>query len=153
MGSGGAFVELQITQKQIPALSAQMILSTKILQMGTQELLEHLETVLQENPVLDAAEKYEENEPPPNLLHKLEWLEAADWQNLTYHRQDCEGETNFPYPSAVEGEPGESLYHHVLSQLEPMRLEPRLASCVVFLAGCLDQNGWLDEDLSALAAN
>lgn len=39
----------------------------------------------------------------------------------------------------------------MLSQLNFMELEPKLASCAAFLTRCLNQNGWLDEDLSLLA--
>lgn len=92
-------MDIQITQKQIPALSPpKMILSINILQMGTQELLEHIETVIQENPVLEAIESSDNNFQRNGPPLKLEWMEAADLQNRTHHRQDQEAGSNAWYP-------------------------------------------------------
>lgn len=144
-------MELNLSPKQVQALSPQMILSMEILQMGTQELLEHIEAVLQENPVLEADGGYAGCDEPRDLFCKLEWLETTDPQNRYYHQQDHGPEADSSYLDSVSEERGESLYDHVCAQLWTMKLEPQFASCVEFLAGCLDQNGWLDEDVSLLA--
>lgn len=93
-------MDIQITQEQVPALSPQMILSMNILQMGARELLEHIETVIQENPVLVAIENCGSDnnfrQSGPSL--RPEWLETADPQNCTYHRQDQETGSSAWYP-------------------------------------------------------
>lgn len=119
--------------------------------MGTQELLTHIEAPAQENPVLDIMEDRDEYTGSHRTLHELEWLEASDPQNRSDHRQDHEGEPNRLHSEEAAGERWESLYDHVLFQLNAMALEPQLAFCAECLAGCLDRNGWLGEDLFLLA--
>ena len=45
----------------------------------------------------------------------------------------------------------ENLYYYVLSQVRALDLPPETAACAEFLVESLNQNGWLDEPLSALA--
>ena len=51
-------VELNMTLKQSQTLSPQMMQSMEILQMGSQELLEYIENLVQENPAVDMEESY-----------------------------------------------------------------------------------------------
>ena len=149
--NGGYFLDIQITQKQVQTLTPQMILSMEILQMGAQELLERIETTVQENPVLEPVENHDGYDELHEISQKLKWLEASDPQNRSYHRQDCEAEIGYPNSDGTTEDQEESLYDHVLSQLQAMGLEPRLAFCAKFLAGCFDNNGWISEDISLLA--
>lgn len=141
-----------MTVKQTQTLSPQMMQSMEILQMGSQELLEYIETQAQENPVLEVEEKYDSKDENLELQRKLEWLESTDSQNRTYHRQDSEDDgtdpiSNYGHANAVE----ENLYLYVLSQLEVMNLEPELLEAGRYLVESLNQNGWLDEPLEELA--
>ena len=47
----------------------------------------------------------------------------------------------------------ENLYYYVLSQLRVLELAPEVMEAGVFLVESLNQNGWLDEPLEALAAD
>jgi RNA polymerase sigma-54 factor len=58
-----------------------MMQSMEILQMGTQELLEHIQDLVQENPVLEVTEQYDKADEFAVLKRKLEWLESTDVQN------------------------------------------------------------------------
>ena len=143
-------VELDLTQRQGQTLSPQMIQSTAVLQMASQELAEYLETVLQENPVLELEEHHSDPDTADDLRQKLEWLEANDPQNREYHRQDSQAETDPLRSCGVTGQE-ESLYRHLQAQLSAMELDADTALCARLVAASLNQNGWLDEDIAVIA--
>lgn len=141
-----------MTVKQTQTLSPQMMQSMEILQMGSQELLEYIETQTQENPVLEVEEKYDKKDENLELQRKLEWLESTDSQNRSYHRQDSEDDGTDPISNYGNANPAdENLYFYVLSQLETMTLEPELLDLGRFLVESLNRNGWLDDSLEELA--
>ena len=145
-------MELSQSQKQTQTLSPQMMQSMKILQMGIQELREYIEEAIQENPVLELPEPGEEIRREEDFTRKLEWLEANDCQNTYYHRQDAEGDENDPLANVgcfLDEE--EDLERYILSQFMGTDLEPEVMRGVEFLVSQLDQNGFLDEELPALA--
>jgi len=147
-------MELSQSQKQIQTLSPQMMQSMKILQMGIQELREYVEEALQENPVLELPEPDDGPAPREDFTRQLEWLEANDRQNSYYHLQDAEGEREDALAN-VGGYVDESsaLSWYILSQfMMGTSLEPEVMHLVEFLVDRLDPNGFLDEDLPALAA-
>ena len=145
-------MELNMSLKQSQSLSPQMMQSMEILQMGSQELLEYIQETAQENPVLEMDEKYDRADEFDVLRRKLEWLESTDVQNRYYHQQDAEDDTDpiSNYGTVEEGE--ENLYFYVLSQLKMLEVEPETMEAAEFLVESLNQNGWLDETLAALAA-
>lgn len=144
-------MELGLTQKQTQTLSPQMIQSMEILQMGTQELLEYIGGVLQENPVLEAQDPCGAPEPAADLPRRLEWLESADPQNRSYHRQDYDDSGTDPLERCAGPEQTESLYEHLLAQLRALPLPPSIAAYAQLIIASLDQDGWLREDLAELA--
>ena len=146
-------MELNMVQKQTQSLSPQMMQSMEILQMGSQELLAYIEEVVQENPVLDAEDRYDRRDEVSVLKRKLEWLEATDPQNRYYHQQDTEEDSDPLSNYGFVTNEDENLYHYVLSQVQILDLAPELSACCAFLVECLNQNGWLDEPLEALAAD
>ena len=145
-------MELNMAQKQTQTLSPQMMQSMEILQMGSQELLEYIEDAVQENPVLEMEENYDKRDEFSDLKRKLEWLESTDAQNRYYHQQDSEDDTDplSNYGGVENGE--ENLYHYVISQLRLLELPQDELRAAEFLVESLNGNGWLDEPLSALAA-
>ena len=145
-------MELNLTQKQVQTLSPQMMQSMEILQMGSQELLEYIEEAVQENPVLEPEETYDKQDEFSVLRRKLEWLESTDPQNRYYHQQDTEEEDSPLNNFGTVQDDDENLYYYVLSQLRVLELEPEVMDAGVFLVESLNQNGWLDEPLEALAA-
>lgn len=144
-------MKLGITQKQTQALSPQMIQSMEILQMGAQELSEYIENVVQENPVLEFAENYEKPNTLNILYHNLEWLETKGVQDVYHHWPGFDINADFSQYCYTMVEPEITLYYHMLSQLRSMELDPQVASCAEVLIECLNQNGWLDEDIFLLA--
>lgn len=126
-------MELGLVQTQRQTLSPQMIQNMEVLQMPAQELLEHVQAVLQENPVLELQEHYDPPEAGDDLRRRLEWLEAADPQNGPYHRQDWEGDD--PLEGRAAAQDGrETLYAHLLAQLDGLALDGETAACARALA-------------------
>ena len=145
-------MEFRMEQKQTQTLSPQMMQSMEILQMGSQELLEYIEEVVQENPVLEPEERRDGQDETSLLRRKLEWLESTDPQNRYYHQQDTAADTDplSNYGGVTSEE--ENLYHYVLSQVKLLDLDREVAAAAAFLVESLNQNGWLDESLEALCA-
>jgi RNA polymerase sigma-54 factor len=142
-------MELNLELKQTLALSPQMVQSMEVLQMGSQELLEHIEELVQENPVLEAEEPPRQADEITQIRRKLDWLESTDIQNRSYHRDDSEEERGGDYGGVEQWE--ENLYDYLLSQIPPLELEHTLNRAAVFLVESLDQNGYLDEEPDQLA--
>jgi len=145
-------MELNMSIKQTMTLSPQMMQSMEILQMGALELLEHIEEMTQENPVLEVAELNEKQDEFTTLRHKLEWLESNDVQNHSYHRDDTQEEYDpiSNYGNTDESE--ENLYLFLHSQLPGGKLSPQLEALAKLIIDCLNDSGYLDEDLDALTA-
>ena len=148
-------MDLNLLIKQSQTLSPQMVQSMKILQMGSQELLEYITEAVQENPVLEASESGEIPEELAVLRKKLEWLDAQERQERYYRQQDEESE-NESDPLARYGrveEQEEDLYHYLLSQLQAMELSPGMLALAKYIVESLNGNGYLDEPLEGLAAD
>lgn len=142
-----------MSQKQIQTLSPQMIQTMEILQMGAQELLEYIEEQTMENPVLERAEEPQGIQAEQGeLRRKLDWLEAGDYQNRQYHREDSEGDDDPLRSYGVVDDDQETLCEHLFDQLRPLHLDLPMLEAAAFLVESLDGNGWLDESVSALAA-
>ena len=142
-------MELNLELKQSLALSPQMVQSMEILQMGSQELLQHIEELLQENPVLEAEEPPGRDEEFAQVRRKMEWLESTDFQNRSYYRDDSEEERSADYGESEEWR--ENLYDDLFSQLSGLTLEPEVKRAAVFLVESLTPNGYLDEEPDQLA--
>ena len=142
-------MELKLEQKQSQILSPMMIQSMAVLQMGSQELLDFVEQTLQGDPVLESEEHVERRREEGELLQrKLEWLESSDRQNSFYYRQDDEDRPLDPFGVSEDGE--DTLYGHLLFQLQGMDLEPDVRAAAIFVAESLNRSGWLDEPLEEL---
>ncbi len=138
-----------MVQKQIQTLSPMMIQSMEVLQMGTQDLLEYVEDLAQENPVLELEDNYEKGQEAfLDLKKKLDWLQNSDRQNHTYYRQDDE---DWPMGEFGVVSDRETLCESLLSQILTAHLSPQVEQGAVFLSESLNRAGWLDEPLPVLA--
>ncbi len=145
-------MELNMTQKQVQTLSPQMMQAMEVLQMGTQELLEYIEEQTLENPVLERVEETPAKEAESaELRRRLDWLEAGDYQNRQYHREDSEGDDD-PLRSYGVVDDEETLCEHLFDQLRALHLDLPMLEAAAFLVESLNGSGWLDEDVPALAA-
>ena len=81
----GGMIELGLTQKQKQTLSPQMIQSMEVLQMTSQELLEYVESALQENPVLECQEYCDGPDEADSLRRELAWLDRKSTRLNSSH--------------------------------------------------------------------
>ena len=148
-------MELGLNLRQTQTLSPQMMQAMEILQMGSQELLEYIQEVLQENPVLEADENRQSQESPEDALlrRKLEWLESTDVQNRWYHQEDARDLTDTVAGAAGADLGEESLYYYLRSQIRFEELPRELAAAVECVLQSLNSNGWLDEPAADLAVH
>lgn len=115
-------MELNIrAEARAEALPLPMVVqSLNVLAMDACALEERIQTVLLENPLLEAA-------PSSAAQERREYLFAAARQAVT-------------------------LYEDLHRQLGCLRIEPKLARAAGLLIDCLDEDGYLREDLCELAA-
>ncbi|SMC56360.1 RNA polymerase factor sigma-54 [Papillibacter cinnamivorans] len=144
-------MELNMHLKQTTTLSPQMLQSMEILQMGSQELLDYVEELVQENPTIEVEETYKKQDEFSLLKRKLEWLESVDSQNRYYHQMDTEDTVDpiSAYGSQTDNE--DNLYFYILSQLRLMDLPPDIGGAANYIVESLDGSGYLDEDVPAIA--
>lgn len=145
-------MELGLTIKQTQTLSPQMMQAMEVLQMGSQELMEYITEIVQENPVLESEDQHSAGEDMSQLRRKLEWLESTDIQNRWYHQQDAE-EGRDPLDRGGSNPLEESLYYYLKSQVRFEQLSPELARVADYLMESLTSNGWLDEPVNDIAAH
>jgi len=123
----------------------------EMLQMSAQELAEYISETLQENPVLETDDNSSSAGDELALISRqLDWLEENDPQNYWYHRQDKNDAD--PLANVAENAPQEeSLYFHLLFQLDTLKLPPAVARAAEYIISCLDKNGYLEESVSSIA--
>ena len=144
-------MELNMSLKQSQSLSPQMMQSMEILQMGSQELLEYIQGPSRRTRCWRWRRRHADEfgtccrgswsgwSPPTRR--------TATTTSRTPRRTD---DPISNYGTVEEGE--ENLYLYVLSQLQMLEVEPETMDAAEFLVESLNQNGWLDETLDALAA-
>lgn len=135
--------------KQELSLSPQMMQTMKILQMGSQELVEFIHQAVQENPVLDMQESYDKHTNFAEVQQRLLWLKQYDRQNHVYHSQDDEKDLLNTFCAGYDL--NETLFEHIYAQIQESKFPTTTKKHMTFLAESLDQNGYLDEKLDSLA--
>ncbi len=120
--------------------------------MTSQELETYIETMAQENPVIDLPEsRYEQPESvSTDLQRKLDWLESTDLQNKIYYQQDREGRDsveNWHRPQESE----DTLCDYLLSQILLTDYTDTQRSLIEFMIRSVDSRGYFTEDIEELA--
>ncbi len=132
---------------QVQTLSTQTIQSLKILQMNTPELMDYVQEISMENPVLEAEfSTVSAAGAAGRGQSQMGWLENSDPQQ---HWQKQQGNEPDARDYAAETQ-AESLKDYVRSQLPAQ--SGKLAQALSYLTECLDENGWLPASLEELAA-
>lgn len=132
---------------QVQTLSTQTIQSLKILQMNTPELMDYVQEISMENPVLEAEfSAVSAAGAAGRGQSQMGWLENSDPQQ---HWQKQQGNEPDARDYAAETQ-AESLKDYVRSQLPAQ--SGKLAQALSYLTECLDENGWLLASLEVLAA-
>jgi RNA polymerase sigma-54 factor len=143
---------LELVQKQqlklLPAMTLQLQQSIKLLQLSSMELVERVQQELEENPALEAVEESEEKQNLEELEEFGKYLDEYDsrWRNII--ESEVRESPNFENYTVYT----ESLTDHILHQLlmtSPTREEETIGS---FIAGSLDNDGYLRASIDQIAA-
>ena len=139
-------ISLKTDLRQELKLTPQLLQSMEVLQMNAQELLEYLNRVTEENPVLEQEDSASLRDAYEELRQKASWLDGGVY-GATFTHED----TSFPERGAVDRET-ESLSAFLCDQLERKRLPNPLLALTKYMAELVDEDGYLaPEDLEGLA--
>ena len=138
-------ISLKTELRQELKLTPQLLQSMEVLQMNSQELLDYLGKISEENPTLELSEASELRSAYAELRQKASWLDAGTFGTSFAHEEDAP-----PEPGATDKEL-DSLSAFLCDQLERKRLpKPMLALCK-YMAELVDEDGYLtQEDLDGL---
>jgi RNA polymerase sigma-54 factor len=140
---------LNTTQRLL--LSQKMILSTKILQMDSQQLYEYVSSLSAENPVLEVETNEREDDKAISLRSKMEYLDSSDEQNRTYYKyekEDADGNDDWKFKS----EDNVSLSDFLKEQLLFADMPKSDIRHIKFMISCLDKNGYMPFSEKELAS-
>lgn len=144
-------MELELSIKQNIALSPQVVQKLEILQMGSAQLLEYIENLAAENPMVELEQDYSRLDEYQQLQAKLNWLREADVQNKVYYQSDLDGSYD---PLLNYSDHGDiTLTGYLLEQLGEMPLSKAEREAAEYIAQCIDDNGFLPESLESLAGD
>jgi len=157
---------LQFKFTQNLALTPQLQQAIRLLQLSSPELNQELETVLQENPMLERTDSNEENNDYPSQPQIL----AVDLQNNVDVGQTSSNEIDvedFGESISQRWEGGHSqddenefvfqeidtptLHDHLMSQLKLMSLSERDQTLCMLLVDDINEDGYLEQPLEELA--
>ena len=127
------------------ALTPQLQRSIQLLQISSAELEEEVAKAAEENPMLDySPPDQSKDDGEPN--EKMEMMQA-NWASSAPSRDDDEDwDTRHEQQAQVK-----SLLNYLEEQIQSLRIDPPAKGLVVYLAGCLDERGYLPESLEDLA--
>lgn len=150
-------MEINLVPKamQTQRVTARMVQSAQLLQMGTVELAAHLAEVLLENPVLEAgAVEAQDEAQPPQPVRTLEWMDAQDWQNHHYHRADYDhAHEPGDHGASAQQWREDTLGAHLTGQIAPNMFSTPFERAVHIIIDQLDTRGYFQESLAALGAS
>lgn len=157
---------LQLKLSQQITLTPQLQQSIRLLQLSTLELHQELETILQENPLLERVEDEEEGSPLPTLVGEIapaaapaenaqeaeaeEAQTGDDFWELTAPSSLAraeEDDQDFPQQPAE----AETLREHLLWQANLLNLSERDKTLIGLLIDALDEDGYLKQSLEEIA--
>ena len=164
---------LQLRVSQQLTLTPQLQQSIRLLQLSTLELNQELETLLQDNPLLERAdadddepeaEKFFDGDSAPAETPEPPLVAVPEPDAATAENSDPSDNLWDEAPTAYtqsdddeqDGQPGaayaETLREHLQWQLNLMPLSERDKTMTMMLIDALDDHGYLQQDLGELAA-
>lgn len=138
---------LKATLQQQLKLTPQLMQSMEVLQMNSQELVDYLGRITEENPLLEQDDSHALRTAYEELRQKASWLDGG-----VYGATFAHGGSELPERGTTDKET-DSLCAFLCDQLERKRLpKPQLALCR-YIAELVDEDGRLSpEDLEGVAA-
>lgn len=143
-------MNLELSLKQSLKLSPQMLQSMEILQMSTLELNEYIQELVQENPAAELTEPADPGDESEELWRRLQSLADLDHQNRQYVTADRD-ELDPLARVGTDGGLADTLLLHLTRQLERSHAPTLVLRGAQFLAACLDEDGYLRDDVADLA--
>ncbi len=164
---------LQLRVSQQLTLTPQLQQSIRLLQLSTLELNQELETLLQDNPLLERAdadddepeaEKFFDGDSAPAETPEPPLVAVPEPDAATAENSDPSDNLWDEAPTAYtqsdddeqDGQPGaayaETLREHLQWQLNLLPLSERDKTMTMMLIDALDDHGYLQQDLGELAA-
>lgn len=139
-----SLVQLKTELRQELKLTPQLLQSMEVLQMTSQELLEYIGRMAEENPLLD------QSDPPERAYEELRrqasWIDGGLGSRATFAHDGAAVE------SGRADQELESLSAFLRDQLHRLRLPKPLYALCKYLAELVDEDGYLaQEDLDGLA--
>ncbi|MDY3984448.1 RNA polymerase factor sigma-54 [Dysosmobacter sp.] len=140
-----SLVTLKAELRQELKLTPQLLQSMQVLQMNSQELLEYLGKLSEENPLIEQEDSPALRGAYAELRQKASWIDAGLHGTTFAHEEGA-----MPERGAVDPET-ESLSAFLCDQLDRKRLPKPLLALCKYLAELVDEDGWLSqEDLDGL---
>ena len=140
-----SLVTLRAELRQELKLTPQLMQSMEVLQMNSQELLEYLGRLAEENPTLELSDAAALRADYAELRRRISWLDPGASSGTFSHAEEV------PETGAADRET-ESLSAFLFDQLHRLRLPRPLLALCRYLAELLDEDGYLaQEDLEELA--
>ena len=140
-----SFVSLKTELRQDLKLTPQLLQSMEVLQMNSQELLEYLNKVSEENPLVEQEDAHGLRSAYEELRQKVSWIDAGPHSG-TFSHEDFDTPERGATDNAIE-----SLTAFLCDQLDRMRLPKPLLALSRYIAEMVDEDGWLaQEDLDSL---
>lgn len=143
-------MNLELSLKQTLKLTPQMLQSMEVLQMSTQELADYIQDLVQMNPAAELTEPAAQSDESEEMWRRLQSLADADHQNRQYLSPDRE-ELDPLARVGTDGGLGETLVLHLTRQLERSHASTLVLRAAQFLCACLDENGYLRDELEDLS--
>ena len=140
-----SLVTLKAELRQELKLTPQLLQSMQVLQMNSQELLEYLGKLSEENPLIEQEDSPALRGAYEELRQKASWIDAGIHGTTFAHEEGA-----MPERGAVDRET-ESLSAFLCDQLDRKRLAKPLLALCKYMAELVDEDGWLSqEDLDGL---
>ncbi|MCY6369526.1 RNA polymerase factor sigma-54 [Clostridium ganghwense] len=140
--------KLNLTQEQKLIMTQQMQLSVKLLQMSNFEIQTYIEKELQENPVLDAEYKKNDNDKAQDEIDYkklIKHLEFDNYGHSSYHRDD-EEVSPFNFISAKK-----SLKEFLKEQIIDLNETDYIKSMCEYIVENINQRGYLGTSIEDIA--
>lgn len=140
-----SLVSLKAELRQELKLTPQLMQSMEVLQMNSQELLEYIGKLTQENPLIEQEDSSDLRSAYEELRQKASWVDGG-----VYGASFTHGDNAMPERGEVDRET-ESLTAFLCDQLDRMHLAKPLLALSKYIANLVDDEGYLtDEDLEDL---
>lgn len=141
-----SLVSLKTELRQSLKLTPQLMQSMEVLQFNSQELLEYINKLSEENPILEQEDSPSLRSAYEELRQKASWIDGGVYGASFSHE-----ENTYPERGAVDREM-ECLSAFLIDQLERKHLPRPLLALTRYLAEMVDEDGYLaQEDLDSLA--